>query len=400
MLRRDAAGGPTGTPVRPRALRVAKSTAYWQVATYREAYGIAACTGILFNHESGLRPERFVTRKIVSTACRIRAGSSERLRLGDVTVVRDWGWADEYVDAMWRMLTTPGPLQDFVIATGETNSLEAFVARCSPVRLDGATPDVDSERTGRPRTVSRVTLRRRRGGSAVGRQEDARVARPLEGRCLGDDPDPRQRHCSEDARPHTPVRLEGLPRKNIRRSRTFRLSPDDRGLAAPAPRRRGAHTDDERSPRSRRRRAEFRSATGRSPSTTAGARSGPPSARRLPGYERCAATADLAAALQATSAPASDRGDAAPPRRVGQRCRRPSLLDLPSDTRTPPAVLSKAAIPSPGPARRVQLNARCTSPSRRLRAPAPSSARYAGVRDPARARSTSPTSSTGRSPNS
>ena len=86
-----------------------------------------ACTGILFNHESPLRPERFVTRKIVKSACRIAAGSSEKLHLGNISIARDWGWAPEYVEAMWRMLQQKDP-EDFVIATGETNTLEDFVA--------------------------------------------------------------------------------------------------------------------------------------------------------------------------------------------------------------------------------------------------------------------------------
>jgi GDPmannose 4,6-dehydratase len=115
------------TPFRPRSpYAVAKSAAYWEVANYREAYGLFACTGILFNHESPLRPERFVTRKIIAGACRIAAGSKEQLRLGNLDIRRDWGWAPEYVDAMWRMLQqeTPG---DFVIATGESHSLREFV---------------------------------------------------------------------------------------------------------------------------------------------------------------------------------------------------------------------------------------------------------------------------------
>ncbi len=107
---------------------VAKATAYWEVVNYREAYGLFACSGILFNHESPLRPERFVTRKIVSAACRIARGSAERLRLGNLAVYRDWGWAPEYVEAMWRMLQQERA-EDFVIATGESHSLEAFVVR-------------------------------------------------------------------------------------------------------------------------------------------------------------------------------------------------------------------------------------------------------------------------------
>lgn len=122
-------GANEDTPFRPRSpYGVAKSTAYWQVANYREAYGIPACTGILFNHESGLRPERFVTRKIVLTACRIKRGSGERLRMGDLDVRRDWGWAPEYVSAMWKMLAVTAPLEDYVISTGRTYSLREFVA--------------------------------------------------------------------------------------------------------------------------------------------------------------------------------------------------------------------------------------------------------------------------------
>ncbi|HUL58429.1 MAG TPA: GDP-mannose 4,6-dehydratase, partial [Anaeromyxobacteraceae bacterium] len=116
------------TPFRPRSpYAVAKAAAHFEVANYREAYGLFACSGILFNHESPLRPERFVTRKIVAAACRIAAGSEERLRLGNVRVKRDWGWAPEYVEAMWRMLQQDRP-DDYVIATGETRSLEEFAA--------------------------------------------------------------------------------------------------------------------------------------------------------------------------------------------------------------------------------------------------------------------------------
>lgn len=116
------------TPFRPRSpYAVAKAAAFWQVANYREAYGLFACSGILFNHESPLRPERFVTQKIVKAACRIAAGSSETLHLGNLDIYRDWGWAPEYVDAMARMLQLDTP-QDFVIATGETHALKDFVA--------------------------------------------------------------------------------------------------------------------------------------------------------------------------------------------------------------------------------------------------------------------------------
>lgn len=116
------------TPFAPRSpYAVAKSTAFWLVKNYREAYGLFACTGILANHESPLRPSQFVSRKIVTAACRIAHGSQETLRLGDVSVVRDWGWAPEYVEAMWRMLQQP-QADDFVIGTGTSHALERFVS--------------------------------------------------------------------------------------------------------------------------------------------------------------------------------------------------------------------------------------------------------------------------------
>lgn len=115
------------TPFRPRSpYAVAKATAFWSVANYREAYGMHACTGILFNHESPFRPERFVTRKIIATAARIAYGSKEKLHLGNLSVSRDWGWAPEYVEAMWMMMQADDA-QDFVIATGHTSTLEEFV---------------------------------------------------------------------------------------------------------------------------------------------------------------------------------------------------------------------------------------------------------------------------------
>lgn len=116
------------TPFHPRSpYAMAKAAAFWAVANYREAYGLHACSGILFNHESPLRPARFVTRKIVAAAVRIAAGGTEKLTLGNIDIRRDWGWAPEYVDAMWRMLQRPNP-EDFVIATGAAHSLADFAA--------------------------------------------------------------------------------------------------------------------------------------------------------------------------------------------------------------------------------------------------------------------------------
>jgi len=116
------------TPFRPRSpYAVAKATSFWEIANYRDAYGLYACSGILFNHESPLRPERFVTQKIVSAAVRIAGGSSEALRLGNLAIARDWGWAPEYVEAMWHMLQQD-VANDYVIATGESHTLEDFVS--------------------------------------------------------------------------------------------------------------------------------------------------------------------------------------------------------------------------------------------------------------------------------
>lgn len=123
----DGKTADEGTPFRPRSpYGVAKAAAFWQVANYREAYGLHACSGILFNHESPLRPERFVTKKIIRGAWRIANGASGKLRLGNLSIKRDWGWAPEYVEAMWQMLQRPDP-QDFVIATGETHELTKFL---------------------------------------------------------------------------------------------------------------------------------------------------------------------------------------------------------------------------------------------------------------------------------
>ncbi len=115
------------TPFHPRSpYAVAKSTAFWQVANYREAYGLFACSGILFNHESPLRPKRFVTQKIVDAACLIAQGNQKQLYLGNTSIQRDWGWAPEYVKAMYLMLQQDNP-DDYVIATGESYELEQFV---------------------------------------------------------------------------------------------------------------------------------------------------------------------------------------------------------------------------------------------------------------------------------
>ncbi len=115
------------TVFRPRSpYGIAKAASISLTANYREAYGLFAFSGLLFNHESPLRHERFVTRKITAAAARIAAGSRERLKLGNLSIRRDWGWAPDYVDAMWRMMQQPKP-DDYVVATGQANRLEDFV---------------------------------------------------------------------------------------------------------------------------------------------------------------------------------------------------------------------------------------------------------------------------------
>jgi GDPmannose 4,6-dehydratase len=169
----ETSGEPANedTPFRPRSpYAVAKAAAFWEVANYREAYGLFACSGILFNHESPLRPERFVTQKIVRAACRIAAGSTERLQLGNMDVYRDWGWAPEYVEAMWRMMQRATP-NDYVIATGRTHSLDEFVdAAFACVGLN-ARDHVDSN----------VSLRRP-SDLRFGRADPARAAAELDWR--------------------------------------------------------------------------------------------------------------------------------------------------------------------------------------------------------------------------
>ena len=130
------------TPFRPRSpYAAAKLYAYWVVVNYREAYGLHATNGILFNHESPRRGKTFVTRKVTRAAARIAEGLQGTLYLGNLSARRDWGYAPEYVDAMWRMLQADEP-DDYVVATGETHTVRAFVERAFarvglPLRWEG-----------------------------------------------------------------------------------------------------------------------------------------------------------------------------------------------------------------------------------------------------------------------
>ena len=116
-----------GTQFHPRSpYAVAKASAFWAVANYREAYGMFACTGILSNHDSPLRPRRFVTRKIIHAVASLALGKEAKLSLGNLEIERDWGWAPEYVEAIAMMLEQPSP-QDYIIATGQSHTLTQFV---------------------------------------------------------------------------------------------------------------------------------------------------------------------------------------------------------------------------------------------------------------------------------
>ncbi len=125
------------TPFHPRSpYACAKVYAFWQTVNYRESYGMFAVNGILFNHESPRRGEAFVTRKITKAAARIKLGLQKKLELGNIEARRDWGFAGDYVDAMWRMLQHDEP-DDFVVATGETNSVrDCLDAAFSHLDLD------------------------------------------------------------------------------------------------------------------------------------------------------------------------------------------------------------------------------------------------------------------------
>jgi len=117
------------TPFSPRSpYAISKVAAHWMANIYREGYGLYVCTGFLFNHESILRTERYVSQKVIVAACRIAAGSQEKLSLGNISIARDWGWAPEYVQGMWQMLQADQP-QDYLIATGQTHTLEQFVGK-------------------------------------------------------------------------------------------------------------------------------------------------------------------------------------------------------------------------------------------------------------------------------
>jgi GDPmannose 4,6-dehydratase len=145
------------TPFYPRSpYGAAKVYSYWMTRNYREAYGMFACNGILFNHESPRRGETFVTRKIAIAAARIAAGKQEHLYMGNLDAVRDWGYAPEYVDVMWRMLQHDEP-GDYVVATGVGTTVKEFLQYCfDAVGLDWREHVRFDERYLRPTEVDQL----------------------------------------------------------------------------------------------------------------------------------------------------------------------------------------------------------------------------------------------------
>ena len=168
-------------PVSPYA--VAKCAAHWLVRNHREAHSIYASNGILFNHESELRPSRFVTQKVVRAAFRISRGSTEKLSLGDLGVARDWGWAPEYAQAMWRILQADKP-DDFVIATGETNTLQDFVVHAFECfGLDWSRHVVRDQQLVRPNEVRTSRGNPRKAGEVLGWQAGKRMREVVAALC-------------------------------------------------------------------------------------------------------------------------------------------------------------------------------------------------------------------------
>ena len=160
------------TPFYPRSpYGVAKMYSYWITVNYREAYGIFASNGILFNHESPLRGETFVTRKITRAVAAIRHGQQDCLYLGNLNAKRDWGYAPDYVEGMWRILQHDEP-DDFVIATGETHTVRSFVENA--FKCAG----IDIEWRGEAGTVEEVGVNKKTGEEIV--KVDKNYFRPTE----------------------------------------------------------------------------------------------------------------------------------------------------------------------------------------------------------------------------
>jgi GDPmannose 4,6-dehydratase len=166
---------------------VAKLYAYWITVNYREAYGLYACNGILFNHESPIRGETFVTRKITRALARIALGLQDCLHLGNLSALRDWGHARDYVAAQWLVLQQEAP-EDFVIATGEQHSVREFVdAAAAELKLQLRWTGSGAEETGMVESCGDPNFPALKPGSIIVRV-DPRYYRPTEVETLLGDP--------------------------------------------------------------------------------------------------------------------------------------------------------------------------------------------------------------------
>jgi GDPmannose 4,6-dehydratase len=166
------------TPFYPRSpYGAAKVYAYWITVNYREAYGIHASNGILFNHESPVRGETFVTRKITRALARIKEGLQDKLFIGNLESLRDWGHARDYIEAMWLILQQDEP-DDYVIATGEQHSVREFI------EVAAAQLDIDIEWRGKG--VDEIGINSANGNTIV--EVDSRYFRPTEVETLLGDP--------------------------------------------------------------------------------------------------------------------------------------------------------------------------------------------------------------------
>jgi GDPmannose 4,6-dehydratase len=165
------------TPFYPRSpYAVSKTAAHWYAVNYREAYGLFICNGILFNHESPRRGETFVTRKITRAAARIKLGLQRTLHLGNLNARRDWGFAGDYVDAMWRMLQQEEP-DDYVVATGESHTVREFVeAAFERVGLDWREHVALDERYLRPTEVDELRGDARKARKKLGWRPEVKFA--------------------------------------------------------------------------------------------------------------------------------------------------------------------------------------------------------------------------------
>ncbi len=203
------------TPFYPRSpYAVAKLYGYWMTVNYREAYGMFACNGILFNHESPLRGETFVTRKITRAAARIALGLQPRLYLGNLNARRDWGHAKDYVEAMWLMLQQDAP-EDYVIATGVTTTVREFVRLAfAELGIELAFSGEGVEEEGWVRACHHPDYQLLAGTVVV--QIDARYFRPTEVELLIGDPAKARRQLGWEPRYDLAALVEEMVRTDLR----------------------------------------------------------------------------------------------------------------------------------------------------------------------------------------